>query len=228
MILRLFDKIHRWERGLHARWGRDISTPAARRGARWHYEFLDHGFLRHLWTNLDEIAPGAWRSNQPDPKRLKRYRDMGIRTVLNLRGVSDQSPYLFEREACEALGLRLVDITFKARSAPKRSALLDLIDLFPTLERPFVLHCKSGADRAGLAAAIYLLTQEGADIATAKAQLSFRYLHLKNSKTGVLDHVLTQYEARLSRGPIGFRDWVATEYDQAATDASFAALRAGK
>lgn len=226
MILRLFDKIHRWERGLHARWGRDISTPKARRGAWWHYQLLDHGVLRHLWTNFDQIATGVYRSNQPDPKRLKRYADMGIRTVLNLRGVEPHAHYLFEKESCEALGLTLVDLHFKARSAPKRSALLDLIDLFPTLEKPFVMHCKSGADRAGLASAIYLLTQEGATTEIAKAQLSLRYLHLHRSKTGVLDHVLVLYDERRKAGEIGFRDWVETEYDEAATNASFAAKRA--
>ena len=226
MIARLFDKIHRWERGLHRRMGKDISTPAGRRGGWLRYQLLDHGLLRHLWTKFDEIAPGAYRSNQPDAKRLKKYQAMGIRTVLNLRGVSEHSPYLFEREACEALGLTLIDISFQARKAPKRSALLDLIDLFARIEKPFVLHCKSGADRAGLASAIYLLTQEGAPLDQAMQQLSFRYLHLKNSRTGVLDHVLELYGERLKLGAIAFRDWVASEYDDVATNASFAEKRA--
>jgi protein tyrosine phosphatase (PTP) superfamily phosphohydrolase (DUF442 family) len=225
MIMRLFDSIHRWERGLHAKWGKDISTPDARRGAWWHYQLLDHGFLRHLWTNFDEFAPGAYRSNQPDAKRLKAYAAKGIKTVLNLRGPSAHSPYLFEREACAELALQLVDLSLKARSAPTREALLELIDLFPTLPRPFLLHCKSGADRAGLASAIYLLTQTEAPITSAKEQLSLRYLHIRASKTGVLDHVLELYEIRHAEIGIGFRDWVAQDYDQAATNASFATKR---
>lgn len=223
MIMRLFDKIHRWERGLHARWGRDISTPKARRESWWHYQLLDHGILRHLWTNWDEVAPGVFRSNQPDAKRLARAKRRGIKTVLNLRGVSDQSPYLFEKEACEALGLTLVDLSFQARKAPKRAALIELIETFKTLGKPFLLHCKSGADRAGLASAIYLLTQENADIATAKAQLSFRYLHIKSSKTGILDQILADYETRLAQGQIGFQEWVSEEYDPELTTAAFMA-----
>ena len=221
MILRLFDRIHRWERGLHDRTGRDISTPEARRAARRHYLWFDHGILRVWWTNFDQVAPGVFRSNQPDPKRLERYARMGIRTVLNLRGETPHSPYLFEREAADRLGLTLVDLHLKARQAPPAAALLELIDLFPTLEKPILMHCKSGADRAGLASALYLLTQEGASVAEARKQLSFRYLHVKRSRTGILDHVLDLYEARLAEGPIPFRDWVATEYDPVAATRSF-------
>lgn len=225
MISGLFDRIHRWERGLHKRTGKDISTPRARREAWWHFQLLDHAILRHLWTNLDEIAPGVYRSNQPDPKRLRRHAANGVKTVLNLRGPSAHSPYLFEKETCEALGLTLVDLKMEARRPPARDTLLTLIDLFPTLEKPLLLHCKSGADRAGLASAIYLLTQEGADIAKAKRMLSLRYVHLRQSATGILDHLLEQFEARQSQGPIGFRDWVASEYDPAALAASFAARK---
>lgn len=226
MILRVFDRIHRWERGLHKRMGKDISTPRARREAWWHFQLLDHAILRQLWTNLDEIAPGVYRSNQPDAKRLRRHASHGIKTVLNLRGISDHSPYLFEKEACDALGLTLVDLKMEARKAPKRDTLRTLIDLFATLEKPLLVHCKSGADRAGLASAIYLLTQEGADIATAKRMLSLRYVHVRHSATGILDHLLDAFDARQSEGPIGFRDWVETEYDPAALTAEFAARKA--
>jgi len=224
-MLKLFDMIHKAERRLHNRTGRDISTPAARRGAWMHFLFLDHGILRYLWTNLYQIAPGVWRSNQPGPGRLKRYSDMGIRTVLNLRGNAKHAHYLFEQEACDELGLTLINLSLGARQAPGRDKLLDLIDLFERMEKPFVMHCKSGADRAGLASAIYLLTQEGASPEAALAQLSPRYLHLKFSKTGILDQVLTDYRDRNAEAPIAFRDWVATEYDPQVSTQAFAASR---
>lgn len=212
----------KWRRSF----GKDIDSPRGRLLSHLHFQFVDHGVLRHLWQNTEQIAPGVWRSNQPDPRRLARWKAMGIRTVLSLRGTPRTAHYLFEREACERLGLTLVTTELHARKPATREALLRLFDLFRQVERPFVMHCKSGADRAGLASALYLLAQ-GADVATARRQLSFRFLHLKSTRTGVLDVMLDLYAARLARGPIGIEDWIAREYDPAALAAAFAARRQG-
>ena len=184
----MFAPVFAWlkakERSLDRSLGYDISTPAARRRAQRHFNFIDHGLLRRYWSNLDEIAPGVWRSNQPDRDRIRKYRDMGMKTVLNLRGTNRRSPFLFEEEACHEFGLALVSHALAARGLVQREVLLALLDSFETIERPLVMHCKSGADRAGLASALYLLHIEGATIAEAKKQLSFRYLHIRGSKTG--------------------------------------------
>ncbi len=198
----------------------DISDPAARRRAMLHYNLLDHAILRHHWTNMDEIAPGVWRSNQPTHARFIEIKAMGIRSVLNLRGTAEQPRFLFEKESCEALGLTLVSVMLHARKPPAKDQVLKLFEAFRTLERPFLMHCKSGADRAGFASALYLLAQ-GATVAQARRHLSFRYLHVSASRAGVLGHVLDLYEARLAKGPIGIEDWFATEYDPSAVRASY-------
>ncbi len=206
-------------------WGREIGTPRDRFLTHLHFQLADHGILRHLWHNMAEIAPGVWRSNQPDARRLAKWQAMGIRTVLSLRGTPRMSHYLFEREACARLGLTLVTTELHARKPASREALLRLFDLFRSIERPFVLHCKSGADRAGLASALYVLAFRGATVAEARQQLSFRFLHIRASATGVLDYMLDLYEARLNQGAIGIEDWIATEYDPDAVAEGFARLR---
>jgi protein tyrosine/serine phosphatase len=226
MIERIGKTLKSWEVALRTSWGDDISTPALRRQAKWHFHLFDHAWLRILWTNFDEVAPGVYRSNQPDHARLSRLRDMGIRTIVNLRGTPRQSHYLFEAESCAALGLTMVNLHLNARRAAPRSELLALIDTFRTAEKPLLVHCKSGADRAGLAAAIYLLAIEGRSIAEARRQLGPAYIHLRWSKTGICDHLLDAYEARSEQSPIGFEDWIATEYDPRALEAGFAAKRA--
>ncbi|WP_371036890.1 MULTISPECIES: tyrosine-protein phosphatase [unclassified Rhodosalinus] len=225
----MIDRFRTWvderERQWRRSFGRDLSTPAGRRAALLHYHLFDHAFLRVFWTNLYEIAPGVYRSNQPDHARLRRYRDMGIRTIINLRGPSDQPSYRFERESCEALGLALVSNRIWARKPAPRENLLAMIEAMRTVEGPFLFHCKSGADRAGFAAATYLMVFRGVPVAEAKAQLSWRYWHLKSTETGVQDYILDIYEARLARGTIGFEEWIATEYDDRAIRAAFAARR---
>ena len=206
--------------------GTDISTPKARRAAWWHFQLNDHAFLRTLWTNLDEIAPGVWRSNQPSPAKLRQYqRELALKSVLNLRGPAQQGFYLFEAEICRELGLTLHDIGFSARAAPSRHGLLMLLDLFATIEKPFLMHCKSGADRTGLVAALYLLAIEHRPLAEVRRQLSLRYLHLKSTSTGIMDHFLDLYEAEAQGRSL--RVWIETTYDPDRLTASFSALRNG-
>lgn len=228
MFKRLAKRLNDWRR--HGAWiaGTDISTPAARRAARRHFHLVDHAFLRILWTNLGQVAPGVWRSNQPGPKRVARYRDMGIRAIISLRGPRRQSFTLFEEEACETAGITLHIARLGARSLAPASDVLHLLDLFETVERPFLMHCKSGADRAGLASALYLLHCEGADVARAKQELSLRYLHVRSHATGILGHMLDRYAEDTAAEPMPIRRWIETRYDPAALTESFRAARAGK
>ncbi|PYC47971.1 protein tyrosine phosphatase [Litorivita pollutaquae] len=225
MLKKLAAAFNDLERGRRGSFGNDISTPENRRAALWHFHLFDHAILRGLWTNLEQIAPGVWRSNQPSPARIERYAKMGIKTILNLRGTPKVSHYLLEEETCAAHGIELVSIALAARAALPKENYLEVIDLLDRLEKPFLFHCKSGADRAGLVAALYLLHVENAPLDVARKQLSLRFLHLKSTKTGVLDHILDCYEADMARlGPMGIRDWFADHYDQAAVRASFKPL----
>lgn len=225
MIGKFLTWVDERERQWRRSFGRDLATPAGRRAAVLHYHLFDHAFLRVFWTNFAEIAPGVYRSNQPTHARFRKYRDMGIRTVINLRGTSDQASYLFEKESCEALGLTLVNARTWARKPAPRENLLTMIEAMRRAEGPFLFHCKSGADRAGFAAATYLMVFRGAPVAEAKKQLSWRYVHLKSTATGVQDYILDIYEARLARGAIPFEAWIAREYDDKAIRAAFEARR---
>ena len=200
----------------------DLADPEARSRARTHFLIFDHGFLRTVWTNFAEVAPGVYRANQPSPRQLERYAARGIRTIVNLRGPSREPHYLFEEEACARLGLTLVDApNFSARAAPEAADLLALIDTLRQVEKPFLMHCKSGADRTSLAAAAYLLAIEGRDLKAARAQFSPRYIHFRWTKTGVLDHILDHYERAHETTGIGFEAWLRSGYDASAVQASF-------
>lgn len=200
-------------------------SPENRRKARIYALYFDHELLRILWSNEYEIAPGVWRSNHPTRARFERLRDRGITRVINLRGAGESAHYMTEQETCAELGLELHSIGLNARHAPPAQALLDLVALFRQIDKPFVMHCKSGADRAGLASAIYLLAIEGRPVAEARKMFSLRFVHLKFSKTGVLDALLDAYEARQAKGAIGFEDWLRSEYDADRLQAAFNARR---
>lgn len=226
VLRKLAYKLHLWERALHDDFVADLTTESSRRKAVRHVKWLDHGFLRANYHNFGRVDAGVFRSNQPTHDRLKAYRKMGIETILNLRGKSALPYYALEKESCDALGLALIDLTMEARRAPERALLLELMEIFERIPRPFLMHCKSGADRTGIAAALWLIHMKGATVHEAWEQLSFDYLHLENSRTGILDQVLLQFGEAQRQGPnISLAKWIAEAYEPEAIDAKFAKVR---
>jgi protein tyrosine/serine phosphatase len=219
---RLWDRLRDWEKKTQDKYSHDIDDPDERQKSRFYTRWIDHEILRIHWHNFAEIAPGAYRANHPTHERFDDYAKMGIKTILNLRGANRNSHYKFEAETCAKLGLELIDIPLSARNAPTKERLLEVIDLLPRLNRPFLMHCKSGADRTGLVAALYLMVVEGRGVEQAKKQLSLRFLHLSFTSTGILDYILWRYQERQDQNIISFRDWVETEYEATDMSAGFA------
>ena len=200
----------------------DLSTEAGRKRANYELIWGDHGFLRMQFQNLHQISPEMWRSNQPSPKQIEEHaRVRGIKTIINLRGESPKGYYLLEKEACEANGIDLVDFQVFSRDTPTREKIFAAKQVFETIKYPALMHCKSGADRAGMMAVLYKLLREGTTIEEAQKQLSLKYLHVKHGKTGVLDAVFEVYAGFNEREPISFLDWVANHYDRLAIKQAF-------
>ncbi len=190
------------------------APPSKRRGgADWlDLIFKDHGFLRLYWYNQHLVADGLWRSNQPGPERIVSLAKTGIKTIVNLRGPRNDGGWRLEAEACAKTGITLLDFTSRSRAAPSKEMLYEARDLFAALEKPALMHCKSGADRAGIMSALYLLIAEGRPAREAIGQLSWKYGHVKAAKTGVLDAFFTSYIPYEDMG-MTFFDWVKTVYD---------------
>lgn len=186
---------------------------------------VDHGLLRLVWTNFGTVAAGRmYRGNHPSPWRLARLvRRHGIRTVINLRGTCGNGSDALSRAAAERLGLRFIDAPVSSGHPPRRDQALALAEALASAPQPLLVHCKSGADRAGIAAAMFLILQ-GEPVARARAQLSWRYGHLRRSRAGILDTFLLRF-AREAEGRKAFVDWLREDYDEAALRAEFRAAR---
>ena len=176
-----------------------------------------------LWENWAPVVPGRlYRSNHPTPGRLAiAARRHGIRTIINLRGHRQCGSDALSREAAARLGLRHIDAPFESRGAPHKERILRLADVYQTIEEPALIHCKSGADRAGLAAGLYLLL-DGGSAEQALAQLSWRFGHFRRSRTGILDAFFIRY-AIDGEGRKPFLDWVREDYDEMALRRDFVA-----
>ena len=182
---------------------------------------LDYGLARVLYNNRHKISDEAWRSAQPAPHHIRFAARHGVKTVINLRGDQSFGTHWLEDRACTRNGLKLVHFTLRSRAAPTREELRGAKALFETVEYPILIHCKSGADRAGLMSALFRYLHDGASIGDAKNQLSLKFGHFRHADTGVLDYFFESYMADNARQPIAFWDWVDSRYDQAEVTRSF-------
>lgn len=197
-------------------------TDAERRRAWIDLLLVDHGFLREMYLHKHRVTDDLWRAAQPAPRHLAQAKRDGIKTVLNLRGPRpDDGTYRLEREACARHGLRLVDFPIRSRSALYRPTLLAALDLWDTLDYPVLMHCKSGADRTGFMATLFLWQRAGVPLPRAMDQLSLRYGHIRQAKTGIIDFFYERYLAAEAETGIGFRAWVETVYDHEELNAAF-------
>ena len=126
------------------------------------------------------------------------------------------------RAAAADLGLVQVDAPFESRGAPHKDRILRLAEIFRTMREPALIHCKSGADRTGLAAGLWLLLQ-GRPVEQAMAQLTLRHGHIRQGKTGILDAFFARYAADTRNAPKPFLDWLREDYEEAALRRDLAA-----
>jgi protein tyrosine phosphatase (PTP) superfamily phosphohydrolase (DUF442 family) len=183
--------------------------------------FVDHGVFRMIYVNRHRLGAHAWRSAQPAPHHIHRMARQGVKTIVNLRGERLCGSYWLEQEACRRHGIDLVNFQVRSRAAPTRAEIRAARELFDRIEYPMLMHCKSGADRAGLMSALYRFMKEGVPIEEARAELSLRYGHIRQADTGILDHFFDSYLEYNRLHPMPFFDWVDNVYDAEELKRSF-------
>jgi protein tyrosine phosphatase (PTP) superfamily phosphohydrolase (DUF442 family) len=200
-----------------------VLTPWKRFLAWLNMLFIDHSMFRFFFNTRHAIASDCYRSSHPMPYQLRAAARAGVKSVLSLRGDETHiGSNVLEIEACRQLGLNLVHYPIGSRDAPERRQLLRIRELFAELPRPLLIHCKSGADRAGLASAIYLLVEKNQPVEIAERELCFwPHGHVRQAKTGILDHFLETFRAHHLAHGTSFMDWVEHHYDREAVRQSF-------
>ncbi|MEM9169734.1 MAG: protein tyrosine phosphatase [Pseudomonadota bacterium] len=208
----------------------EFETPQGRARARRALFLGDHGAVRLLYDNTHALERDVmWRTFQPSPAVLERWKARGVRTVVNLRGAADTGVYRLEEDACARLGMTLVDFRVYSREAPSADILHGARRLFNEIAYPAIMHCKSGADRVGMMSVLYRFFKQGRALDDALEQLSWRYGHVKQGKTGVIDRAFALYLEHARRSGVdlssvdAFFDWVDGPYDHKQVKAEFLA-----
>jgi protein tyrosine phosphatase (PTP) superfamily phosphohydrolase (DUF442 family) len=131
------------------------ATTQADRDPRWAEPLSRDGL-----PNLARIEPDLYRGAQPEPAGFIALRELGVRTIVNLR--SDHS----DRDDIAAAGLPdgmfdLVELPMIASRVGEEEVRAFLAVAVDPSRRPLFFHCKHGADRTGAMAASYRVVVRG-------------------------------------------------------------------
>ena len=109
---------------------------------------------------FQEVSEKLYRGAQPRDGGLTKLRDLGINTIINLRGASARTRAQ-EAEA-RALGLNYFNIALPNWGRPQDARVQRILEIIAAPEngRVFV-HCRTGVDRTGTIVAIYRMTHDG-------------------------------------------------------------------
>ena len=164
--------------------GVSVGLMAAAVGSYW-------GVLQYE-GNLHAVNAGIlYRSAQLSKDDTRwAVREYRIKSVLNLRGAhAGQSWYDDEIAAAGELGLAHFDYPLSAKRFVTSEQIDEILDIVRKAPKPLLIHCKSGADRSGLVAALYRFSEAGASAAEADGELSLVYGHFPylTSRSGAMD-----------------------------------------
>lgn len=155
-------------------------------------------------TNFHAVVAGeVYRSSQPSPQAIadfsKRY---GIKTIINLRGGINSPVWNAEVEQARTLGIEHIDFPMSAYRELSPEQATELIQVMKEAPKPLLIHCLSGADRTGLASALYLAAVSKTNEKVAESQMSILYGHisLPISRAFAMDRTFEKLEPLLGFG----------------------------
>lgn len=148
--------------------------------------------------NFHVVVPDQmYRSRQLDKTELIHYlKSYQIKSIVNLRGVNAGSDwYQKERRVAHDLGISHHDYGISANRDVSDEDLKAIMDIVRIAPKPLLIHCKSGADRTGLIAALYQYAEGGRSAEEAAGELSIWYGHLPflSNSTAAMDRTFWRY-----------------------------------
>src|SRR2546423_3698182 len=110
--------------------------------------------------NFHKVSDKLYRGAQPSKEGIKKLAELGIKTIVNLRG-EDENTRAEQKEA-EAAGLGYFAISMPGLSRPTDEMVTRAMAIIDAPENGSVfVHCKRGSDRTGTIVAVYRMSHEG-------------------------------------------------------------------
>jgi protein tyrosine/serine phosphatase len=140
--------------------------------------------------NFHAITYGeAYRSAILDRDELEHYiQKYEVKSIVNLLGHHPNKRwYREEIEVSVDHNIKHYDLSLTATREPSDEEAAKLVEIFKSAPRPVLIHCKGGADRSGLAAAMWKVIVNKEPKSEAAKELSILYGHIPIGKTVAMD-----------------------------------------
>lgn len=151
-----------------------------------------------------------YRGGQPREGGIRRLAELGVNTIVNLRG-ADARTRADESEA-RTLGLNYFNIPLPVWGRPDDARVRRVMQIIEDQESGIVfVHCKDGVDRTGVIVALHRITQQGwsSDVAGAEAR---RY-GMRRYQYWMHDYI-NDYHSGRQRAPVeGDAQWANDGHD---------------
>ena len=149
--------------------------------------------------NFHAITPGeAYRSAQLDRDELEHYiKKYKIKSILCLRNDTNNGNAAWYKEEVKVgaeHGIAHYFVPISSRQEPEARNVAEILRIFHSAPRPILIHCKAGADRTGLAAAMWKVSVDKETKTEAAKQLSLRFFHLPAGDTAAMDRFFEKWE----------------------------------
>ena len=145
-----------------------------------------------ITQNLAVVDDGKlYRSAQMTTAELQEnIKKYGIKTVISLRGNPGKTNY-YEAEAqtLDKLKVNFVALDFDDKFYPPEKDLQKLFLTFEKGDYPMLVHCRVGADRTGMVAALYQQVYMKKSLDESLSQLTFKNWHVPLFKPAMSDFV---------------------------------------
>ena len=108
---------------------------------------------------FQQVSEKLYRSAQPLDGGIARLRELGINTIVNLRGAGPATRA--EETAARAAGLKYFNVPLPNWGRPQEPRVARILELIAAPQNGRVLvHCKEGVDRTGMIVAVYRMTHD--------------------------------------------------------------------
>jgi len=109
--------------------------------------------------NFHQVDPRVFRGGQPLDSAWPDLAKLGVKTVIDLRQVSEHSTTA-EAQAVKAAGMHYVNFPWDGFQTPRGEQIARVLQAMNGDGAVFV-HCKQGRDRTGTAIAAYRISRDG-------------------------------------------------------------------
>ena len=154
--------------------------------------------------NFHEVHTFLFRGGEPNEAGMKKLKEMGVATVIDLRAPSEMK--MDERSSAQKLGMTYIDLVMDSHAPTEKQVkeLMSELDKAKQLsekgeknQKVFV-HCAHGSDRTGCMIGIWRVTRDNWDYPTTYQEMRKYYFTPKFTR---LSGAVEQYAASAHMEP---------------------------